>query len=438
MPSLKEKLKNLLKSEEEIVLKSVDEEHRLFLGVVLEPEEYDLHKDIYSADAIRKACESEQEYLQSNVQHSLQVGSDVMDVTKSFIQEVEATIGNQVIKAGTWLREAKINNDLLWEAVKKGEFTGWSIGCSAKCDDVPVDCIKSTDDIEKAKWDHSKFQRLDDFDFSTPGAHIALVDRAANGWEALVIKSAPQEDEDIKFDLESVEKELLKRLDIESISKQDGDEGPMVSMSLSKLLQIAFYVYGEDADFVANAITKSEDSDKLITEVSELLKDGLLGSPIVAKPNNGENPKMSDENVVKAADVQAMIDKAVKGTKAELEKSVARIEKFEAAEEIRKELKFSKMAEGYQALGDVEGLGEVLKSLSETEGFDKVLGLLDSAVETINKSALLDEEGDSGEGEVLSNLETLKKLAAAKAEEDGITIQKAMTLVAAEKPELLK
>lgn len=377
MPTILEKLKAFIQSEEEdekIVLKSVDEEHRLFLGVVLEPEEYDLHKDIYSGEAVRKACELEQSYLQSNVQHVAQVDNSVVEVTKSFIQEVEATIGDQVIKAGTWLREAKIHNDSLWEAVKKGEFTGWSIGCTAQCDDVPVSCIKSEEDIEKAKWDREKFQRLDNFDFSAEGAHIALVDRAANGWKALVIKSADPVEE----------KPVVKEED---------------------------------------KATKPE--------------------PVVAKSNDGDKPKMSDDvKVMKAEDVEALITKAIEATKSEfqgkLDEQASQIEKHEAAEEVRKEAKFAAMTKKYEVLGDVEGVAEVLKGLEAVEGFDKLIALLDSAVTSVSKADLMEEQGSSEEGEDLSSMEELKKLAAVKASEKSISISKAMVEVAAERPDLVK
>lgn len=430
--------------DDKVVLKALDEEQRLFLGVVLEPEEYDLHKDIYSAEEIRKACDSESQYLQSNVQHSVQVDTDVMEVTKSFIQEVEAIIGDKVIKEGTWLREAKIHNDDLWEAIKDGEFTGWSIGCTAKCNDVPVDCIKSKDDIKKAKWNPEKFQRLEEFDFSSEGAHIALVDRAANGWEALVIKSAPKEDnkEINTVDLESIEKELLKKLDVESISKQDGDM-PMVQMSLSKLLQMVFYAWEDDANAIAESVMKS--SDEVVEKLSETLKDNLHGSTDVDLNKHGEKPNMSKEEVIKAADVEAMINKALEAQAAEVEslkeevsKSKSELEDFRKAEDIRKDAKFNAMAEGYSSLGDIEGLGQVLKSLEGKEGFDKIVGLLDSAVETVSKGALLDETGSDGEGSSLSSFEELEKLAEAKAAEVGCTIQKAFTLVAQERPDLVK
>jgi len=401
MPNLVDKLKALISSEEKVVLKSVDEEQRLFLGVVLEPEVYDLHSDIYSAEAIRKACGNEQQYLQSNVQHTTQVDDSVMTVTKSFIQEVDAVIGEKVIKAGTWLREAFIKSDYVWDKVRDGTYNGWSVGCRASCDDVPLDCIKSAEDLEKSTWDRNKFQRLDDFNFSAPGAHVALVSGAANGWEGLVIKSAesPQDAPS------GADKELLKRLDIESISKQDGGEELMVSMPLSKLLQIAFMAWEEDADTVAASVVKSAEADGFTDEVTGLV-NGLLGSPSgatlsgtssgrpapqVAK-SNGENPKMSDEKVevMKQADVEAMINKALETQKSEFESEIQkrdkRLESFEKAEDARKTIKFEAMEEGYKALGNVEGLGEVLKSLEATEGFDKVLALLDSAKETISKS----------------------------------------------------
>jgi len=43
------------KPDSQMIMKKVDTEQRLILGVVLEPDAFDLHNDIYSADEIRKA-----------------------------------------------------------------------------------------------------------------------------------------------------------------------------------------------------------------------------------------------------------------------------------------------------------------------------------------------------------------------------------------------
>ena len=119
----------------DIIMKAVNEEERLVLGVVLEPNTPDLHNDIYDADEVRKGCESFNTHCeQLNIQHL--ANTTEMTVTKSFIQEVDAMIGEQVVKAGSWLMEAHIPNDVLWDEVKSNGFTGWSIGCDAKVEDI--------------------------------------------------------------------------------------------------------------------------------------------------------------------------------------------------------------------------------------------------------------------------------------------------------------
>jgi len=118
-----------------VVLKKVDADQRLILGVVLEPDAFDLHNDIYTADEVRKACENfNANCMRGNVEHL--VNTDSLVVTKSFILEVDATIGEQVVKAGSWLIEMKVNNDELWELTKSGDFTGFSIGGKARIEDI--------------------------------------------------------------------------------------------------------------------------------------------------------------------------------------------------------------------------------------------------------------------------------------------------------------
>ena len=116
-------------------MKKVDSEQRKILGVVLEPDSFDLHNDIYSAEEVRKACENyNTNCLRGNVEHL--VNTDKLAVVKSFILEVDATIGEQPVKAGSWLMEMKVNDDTLWDMVKSGDFTGFSIGGKAAIEDI--------------------------------------------------------------------------------------------------------------------------------------------------------------------------------------------------------------------------------------------------------------------------------------------------------------
>lgn len=135
-------LKELISKVEEqpepsMTYKSVDEEERRIIGVVLEPEVEDLHKDIYSAEEIAKACESFNTFCKTlNLQHQVNVSKEGMEVEESFILPVEAMVGDRVVKAGTWVMQSKIHNEAIWESVKKGTFTGYSVGCGGVFEDI--------------------------------------------------------------------------------------------------------------------------------------------------------------------------------------------------------------------------------------------------------------------------------------------------------------
>lgn len=113
------------------IWKSTTEE-RYVLGIVLEPTkemgEADSQGDVYSAEEIRQAAYRFMEKSQTmGIQHKEAAG-DRIKVLESWIAREDATIEGQPVVAGTWLLGARIVDDELWEAVKNGDFTGWSIG----------------------------------------------------------------------------------------------------------------------------------------------------------------------------------------------------------------------------------------------------------------------------------------------------------------------
>lgn len=127
-----------LKGGASIVMKKVDEEQRTITAVVLEPnpleegQTNDLHNDYYTAEEVAKACESFNKHSrQANLEHEINVTEEVCEIVKSFILPVPAKIGDQDVKEGTWIQVWKIHNDELWQMVKDGSFTGFSIGCVA-------------------------------------------------------------------------------------------------------------------------------------------------------------------------------------------------------------------------------------------------------------------------------------------------------------------
>lgn len=113
------------------VSKKETDEERFILGVVLEPDSEDSQGDIYSAEEVRQACHW---YMEHGRQHRLQHRRDITDklcLLENFIAPCDMEIGEQTVKAGTWLMGVRVLDDDIWEMAKSGELTGFSIGGTA-------------------------------------------------------------------------------------------------------------------------------------------------------------------------------------------------------------------------------------------------------------------------------------------------------------------
>jgi DNA adenine methylase len=53
-------------------------------------------------------------------------------ILECYITPVEFTIGEVHVKKGTWIMAVRVIDDALWESVKTGDLTGFSIGGSAR------------------------------------------------------------------------------------------------------------------------------------------------------------------------------------------------------------------------------------------------------------------------------------------------------------------
>lgn len=112
------------------VSKAVDEELKQATFLVLAPDEVDLHGDIYSADEIRKGCHNFQVHCRkANLFHAAE--TDLATIVESYIAPADFYLEDKFIKKGSWLQVWQVEDDELWDLVKKGEINGVSIGCSA-------------------------------------------------------------------------------------------------------------------------------------------------------------------------------------------------------------------------------------------------------------------------------------------------------------------
>lgn len=137
------------KASYEIITKN--EEKRLITGPVLVPDNIDLQDDIVSADEIEKAAHGymiklayrdEPEFLKDlgfrNVDKAGERGFQHMDfsrkmaVVETFIAPVDMVINGREITKGTWVMTMKVFDDEVWNLVKAGKITGFSIGGHSK------------------------------------------------------------------------------------------------------------------------------------------------------------------------------------------------------------------------------------------------------------------------------------------------------------------
>jgi hypothetical protein len=107
------------------------EEERIIFGVVLEPDTVDLQDDIVTKEEIKLACyKFMEEFGYLGKQHKEIVNGKLV-LLENFLAPTDFKINEQDVKKGSWLIKERVVDDELWDGIKKGEYTGYSIGGSA-------------------------------------------------------------------------------------------------------------------------------------------------------------------------------------------------------------------------------------------------------------------------------------------------------------------
>lgn len=104
----------------------VDEEKRLVTGIVMEPDVEDTYGDKITAEEIEKAMVRFMEGSpQIRVEHDPNYEPKVA-IIENWIEREGRIIGEQFVKAGTWLMTTKVFDDTVWEMIKSGKLNGLS------------------------------------------------------------------------------------------------------------------------------------------------------------------------------------------------------------------------------------------------------------------------------------------------------------------------
>lgn len=106
-------------------------EERFVFGVVLQPETKDSQGDIYSADEVRVAAHTYMEKAQALGKQHGEIITGKLKILESYVAPTDFALETETITKGTWLLGIRVVDDDLWTEVKKGSFTGFSIGGEA-------------------------------------------------------------------------------------------------------------------------------------------------------------------------------------------------------------------------------------------------------------------------------------------------------------------
>ncbi len=125
---------NVVKSIYVPLLKANNEE-RTVTGVVLQPEVVDAQGDIMSIDVIRKAAHrflsKYNKATKLGLMHKY-FGNLGFELYESWIAPQAVSINGTIVKEGSWIMTVYVNSNKIWNMVKSGKLTGFSIGGKAK------------------------------------------------------------------------------------------------------------------------------------------------------------------------------------------------------------------------------------------------------------------------------------------------------------------
>jgi hypothetical protein len=376
----------LMKSENEtpafekevpIFINKADEEKKLVYGVVYEPDAVDTQGDFAKSEVIEKAAH---EFLADarniDLQHNFEAGYGTLQ--ESYIAPVDFKIGEQQIKKGSWVIVTKATDEV-WESIKKGEITGYSMGGKATRSEA-----KETNKVNKEASDPSTSDEVKGFfnvmksffigkaDKTESAARtsksfaerMAVADVMENMWrvtdaltstmrDILADKAIGNKQDELTKSIDEFATYMKKRVSKvdEGITKADTDffdseniekAGKSISSANMQQIQSAYEVLGKLIELGTKTTESSEgdDEDMKKEDVQEIIKAAVAEG---LKPVNeklgilekGEETPQANEDVTKADEISAIVKQAINES---LQSVNDRLSKIEKAKGVSKQL----------------------------------------------------------------------------------------------------
>ena len=122
----KESLEKGISFKKTVEICKKDDAKRVVYGVIYEPDVEDTQGDSADAEEIEKAA---WDFLKESRTINLQHGKDATDVfvVESYVTPQVISMNGKDVKKGAWMMAVQIENKDLWDDVKTGRFTGFSM-----------------------------------------------------------------------------------------------------------------------------------------------------------------------------------------------------------------------------------------------------------------------------------------------------------------------
>ncbi|KHL94555.1 terminase [Paenibacillus sp. IHB B 3415] len=123
--------------QKQVQIAKIDDDKRIVKGVVYQPDVADAHDDQMDEVEIEKAAHLFMEKKHTyNIDKQHDLEADKGFVIESYIAPCDMMLGDQQIVKGSWVAAVKVTDDDTWEAIKKGEITGFSMWGVGKREEI--------------------------------------------------------------------------------------------------------------------------------------------------------------------------------------------------------------------------------------------------------------------------------------------------------------
>ena len=318
------------------ILKSDAKAHYV-TGIVYEPMEEDTQGNYMTEEEITKAAHWFAKHgNQVDLQHSFEP-LDGASVVESSVAKCDYELDGQAIKKGTWLMTVELTSPEIFEAIEKGEITGFSMGGMGKYSQEDVALLKSEDLASRTEQEKKgilkRLAGLFGMEMVEKGQvkeHYIERITSENFWSAFYAL------QDVLFRWNIYENKRMAEAEPEVIQEALADFHEIVTGLLSNPNTIEKSVAGickagkkmshanrdmlkgihESLGEFLSKFKEEEDTDVTKTEIEEIVKIAVAEHMDKTRAEEQKEAKkkksdVSQEEEITKADIQKMIDTAI-------------------------------------------------------------------------------------------------------------------------------